>query len=48
MKIKQAFEDFVVDEIFDVETKDEGKYAFVLLTKLIGQLSEQLCKLRGD
>ncbi|RZD30846.1 MAG: tRNA pseudouridine(13) synthase TruD [uncultured DHVE6 group euryarchaeote] len=33
MKIKQAFEDFVVDEIFDVETKDEGKYAFVLLTK---------------
>ena len=30
MKIKQAFEDFVVDEIFDVETKAEGKYAFVL------------------
>jgi len=33
MKIKQEFEDFVVDELFEVDTKAEGKYAFVLLTK---------------
>jgi len=33
MKIKQAFEDFVVDEIFDVDPKGEGKYALVLLKK---------------
>ncbi len=33
MKIKQAFEDFVVDEIFDIDPQEEGKYALVLLRK---------------